>query len=140
MKVHIATAEGEVHRSEACSVVATTANGELKIFPDHAPLLAILRPGILCIDCLPGCDCPEIKRDEMVILGGFMEVQPDSVTILADVIERSEHIDAARAKQAVQLAREQFRVSSPENTDKALMELEVAIARLYVARKTLRRH
>ncbi|MDQ6987834.1 MAG: ATP synthase F1 subunit epsilon [Mariprofundaceae bacterium] len=140
LKIHIATAEGEVYRSEACSVVATTANGELKIFSNHAPLLAILRPGILCIDCLPGCQCPEVKRDEMVIFGGFMEVQPDNVTILADTVERSDHIDEARAKQAVQLARGRFRASHPENMDKALMELEAAIARFSVVRKTLGRH
>ncbi|GMQ99704.1 MAG: F0F1 ATP synthase subunit epsilon [Zetaproteobacteria bacterium] len=140
MKTHIATVEGEIYRSEACSIVARTADGELKILSNHAPLLAILRPGILRIDCLPGCNCPEVKRDEMVILGGFMEVQPDSVTILADAIERSDQIDASRAKQAVQLARGRFRASHPGNVGKALMELEIAVARLSVIRKTPGRH
>jgi len=140
LKIRIVTAEAEIYRSEACSVVATTADGELKILPNHAPLLAILRPGVLRIDCLPGCNCPEVKRDEMVLLGGFMEVQPDSVMILADAIERSSHIDASKAKQAVQLARGHLRTSHPENVDRALMELEAAVARLYVVRKTLGMH
>jgi len=140
MKIHIATVEGEVYRADACSVVAATADGELKIFPNHAPLLAILRPGIVRIDCLPDCNCPEVKRDEMVVLGGFVEVQPDAVTILADAIERSDQIDVSRTRQAVQHARENFRVSSPVNADKALRELEVAIARLGVVRKTLGKH
>jgi len=140
MKIHIATVEGEVYRAEACSVVATTADGEIKIFANHAPLLAVLRPGIVRIDCLPGCNCPEIKRDEMVVLGGFMEVQPDAVTILADAIERSDQIDTSRARQAVELARGRFRVSRPEDVGKALLELEVAIAQLSIAGKKQRRY
>jgi len=134
MKIHIVTAEQEVYRSTACSVVATTTEGELKIMANHAPLLALLRPGILRIDCLPGCHCPEIKRDEMFIHGGFIEVQATEVTILADTIERSEDIDARRAQQAVQDAREQFRTASPQQADMAIRALEIAVARLTIAR------
>ena len=140
MKIQIATAEGEVYRAKACSIVATTAEGELKIFSGHAPLLAILRPGVVRIDCRPGCNCPEVKHDEMVVLGGFIEVQPDSVTILADSVERSDQIDENRAKQAVRQAREQLRASPSENATNALMALEVAIARLRVARGRFGRH
>ncbi|MDQ6999240.1 MAG: ATP synthase F1 subunit epsilon, partial [Mariprofundus sp.] len=116
-------------------LVATTVEGELKILANHAPVLAILRPGILRIDCLPGCQCPEVKRDEMYVQGGFLEVQPDAVTVLADSIERSEDIDAHRAEQAVQQAREQFRASPSEHADKALIDLDVAIARLSVVKR-----
>ncbi|MDQ6972914.1 MAG: ATP synthase F1 subunit epsilon [Mariprofundaceae bacterium] len=140
MKIHIATVEGEVYRATACSIVATTTNGELKIFAHHAPLLAILRPGIVRIDCLPGCNCPEVKRDEMVILGGFIEVQPDTVTILADAVERSGQLDSSRTREAVEHARERFRTAPPENAEKALMELEAALARLIVATRLSRRH
>ncbi|MDX8377779.1 MAG: ATP synthase F1 subunit epsilon [Mariprofundales bacterium] len=139
MQIQITTQEREIYRAQACSIVATTANGEMKIFSGHAPLLAILRPGIVRIDCRPNCNCSEIKRDEMVIFGGFIEVQPDSVTILADSVERSDQIDANLAQQAVRQAREQFRTSPLGNTPVALLALEVAIARLSILKGRLGR-
>lgn len=135
MNILIATVEKEVYWANACSIVATTIHGELKVHPGHAPLLAILRPGIVRIDCLPGCSCPNVKRDAMVVLGGFMEIQPETVTILTDAIERSDQLDASQARLAVQHARVGFQNSAPEHADKALMALEVAIARLNIARK-----
>ncbi len=140
MMIYISTPEKEIYRSKACSLVATTLEGELKIFANHAPLLAILRPGILRIDCLPGCHCPALKRDEMFVPRGFLEVQADAVTILADSIERSEDIDKQRAEQAVQQAREQLSASPPEHLNKFMAELEVAIARFNIVKRMLWKH
>lgn len=138
--IYISTPEKEIYRSKACSLTATTVEGELKVFANHAPLLAILRPGILRVDCMADCHCPEVKRDEMFVLGGFLEVQVDAVTILADSVERSEDIDRYRAEQAVQQAREQLSASPPEHLNKAMAELEVAIARFNIVKRMLWKH
>ncbi len=140
MMIYISTPEKEIYRNQACSIVATTAEGELKIFSNHAPLLALLRPGILRIDCMPDCQCPEVKREEMLVLGGFLEVQPDAVTILADSIERSADIDARLAEQAIQHAREQLQAAAPEDAGKAMLEMEIAMARLSVVKRMLWKH
>jgi len=140
MNILISTIVGEIYRGEACAVVATSSNGELKILPNHAPLLAVLRPGIVRVDCMPDCHCPDVKCDEIVVLGGFMEVQPDAVTILADAAERSQDIDDALADKAVQQARDQVQRATPEDAGKALLALDLAIARLAVVRKSRRKH
>ncbi|MDQ6963214.1 MAG: ATP synthase F1 subunit epsilon [Mariprofundaceae bacterium] len=134
MKILITTAEKEIYRAKACSLVGSTTNGELKIYQGHAPLLAILRPGIVRIDCLPDCHCPDIKHEHIVVLGGFMEIQPDAITILADAVERSEQLDITQASQAVQHAKDHFHHASPANSHQALIALEIAIARFTVVK------
>jgi len=137
MKVNISTSKCNIYSGEACSVIATTEVGELQVLPGHAPLLAILRAGMVYIDCIPDCDCPDGKQDAMVVLGGFLEVQPDTVTILADDVERSEEMDTHQAEQAVLLAQEQLRNAPPESTDKAMLALEIALAHLSIAKRRL---
>ncbi|OIO69067.1 MAG: ATP synthase F1 subunit epsilon [Zetaproteobacteria bacterium CG12_big_fil_rev_8_21_14_0_65_55_1124] len=135
MKVLVASVETELYRGFALSVVTETADGELKIFPGHAPLLAVLRPGLLRIYCPADHKYPKGRQDMMLISGGYLEVQPGSVTVLADAFERIGDIDAAKAKRIVDQARETFRLAAPTEADKALLELEMAIARLRLARK-----
>ncbi len=120
--------------------MATTLEGELKIFPNHAPLLAVLRPGLLRIDCKPGCQCPDVRHDEMLVLGGFLDVRANTVTVLADSIERSADIDARMAEQAVQLAREQLSTAPPEDAGQALLAMEIAMSRLSVVKRMLWKH
>jgi len=139
MKVLVASVEAELYRGEACSVVTYTTNGELKILPGHAPLLAVLRPGLLRIYCPEQKGYPKGRQDMMLISGGYLEVHPDAVTILVDAFERPEHIDATHAQQTVHQAREKFRSASLDEMDKALAELEVAVARLNLARRKMGR-
>jgi len=140
MMIYISTPEKEIYRAQACSLVATTTDGEIKIFANHAPLLAILRPGLLRVDCMPGCQCPEMKRDEMFIAGGFLEVQPDVITVLANSVERTEQIDARLAELAVQQAREQLQETSAEDANTALLALEISMARLNVVKRMSRKY
>ena len=133
MKVLVASVEEELYRGEANAVVTETEDGELKIMPGHAPLLGILRPGLLRIFCPPTDLHPQGWQDMMLVSGGYLEVQPGSVTVLADAFERAEEVDAEKAAQALQRARETFRGAEPDMIDKALLELELAIARMTLA-------
>ncbi|MDQ6951416.1 MAG: ATP synthase F1 subunit epsilon [Mariprofundales bacterium] len=134
LTVLVATAEQEVFHGEAARVIAPSVDGELAILPGHTPLLAQLRPGILRIYCLGNEEEP-YECTDVVIVGGYLEAQPDAVTILADAIERADEIDAALAAKAVEQAKQHISNSKGMNIDRAIMELELAIARLQVARK-----
>jgi len=138
--VYVSTPEKEVYRNKACSLIATTLEGELKIFPNHAPLLAVLKPGLLRIDCMPGCQCLNVRRDEMLVLGGFLDVCRNTVTVLADSIERSHDIDARLAEQAVQQASEQLRDVRAEDLHRAMLDMEIAMARFSVVKRMLWKH
>ncbi len=94
LSVHIVTAEREVFAEEDVEeVVAPGSEGELTVLPQHAPLLTMIKPGIMRI--VKGG-----QEVDMAITGGFLEVRDDRVTILADAAERTEEIDEARAEEA----------------------------------------
>jgi len=135
MQVLIATAEQEVYRGQANMVIAPSVSGSLAILPGHTPLLAVLRPGEIRIDCPADQECSQCHTDYMAVFGGYLEVQPDTVTILADAVERAEDIDAAQAQKAVEKARKLLSSPDKEIASKALLDLELAIAKLRVVRK-----
>jgi len=134
MSILIATVEQEVYRGTASMVIVPSVDGEIAIMPGHAPLLATLRPGEVRIDCVDDKGCP-CRTDDMVVFGGYVEVQPDGIIILADAIERAKDIDEARAKQAVVQAKGVLRSSDLEKASKAMLDLELAIAKLRVVRR-----
>ena len=71
----------------------------------------------------------------MVVFGGYVEVQPDGVIILADAIERAKDIDESKARQAAEEAKRMLHSSSQEKANKAMLDLELAIAQLRVLRR-----
>jgi len=119
VKVLVATAEREVYRGEAEKLVAPGAAGELGILPRHAPLLSELTAGELRIT-------HGENVDEVFISGGYMEVQPDVITILADTAERATDMDEAAALAAQRKAEEKL-ASRKDDVDLALAEAELAI-------------
>ncbi len=129
VKVLVATAEREVYRGEAEMLVAPGAAGELGILPKHAPLLSQLKPGELRIT-------NGENVDEVFISGGFIEVQPDMITVLADSAERATDVDEAAALAAQRKAEEVLE-SQKGDADLALAEAELSImaARLDWLRK-----
>ncbi len=129
MEILVATAEREVYSGQATMLVAPGAAGELGILPKHSPLLAALNPGELRIT-----NGDEI--DEVFISGGFMEVQPDKVTILADSAERAADMDEAEIVAAQRKAEEMV-ASNKGDVDLALAEAELSMlaARLRLIRK-----
>jgi len=119
VKVLVATAEREVYRGEAEKLVAPGAAGELGILPRHAPLLSELKAGELRIT-----NGEHVY--EVFISGGYMEVQPDMITILADTAERAVDMDEAAALAAQRKAEEVLE-SKKGSVDYALAEAELAI-------------
>jgi F-type H+-transporting ATPase subunit epsilon len=129
MPIHleIVTAERVVLSDEVDQINAPTKDGRVGILPRHAPLLTILDVGELTI-IKDGASTP------FAVSGGFMEVLPNRVTILADTAERADEIDEARAEAARRRAEEQI-AQRQSNQDIALAEAELrrALIRLKVA-------
>lgn len=96
MTIHcdIVSAEKEIFSGRVTMISATGTLGELGIMPGHAPLLTGIRPGPVRLKMDNG--------DEEVFFasGGFLEVQPGVVTVLADTAARAEDLDEAAAQQA----------------------------------------
>jgi F-type H+-transporting ATPase subunit epsilon len=134
LKLDIVTAERVVYSEDVDTVIAPGVEGQLGILPHHAPLMTILQAGELVVR-------RGREEDIMAISGGFMEVRPDRVIILADSAERAEEIDLARAEAARQRAEERLRDRKAEGLDETRAEasLRRAIARISVAEKVQRR-
>jgi len=130
VKVLVATAEREVYRGEAEMLVAPGVAGELGILPKHTPLLCALTAGELRITV------GDEEVDEVFVSGGFMEVQPDMITVLADSAERATDIDEAAALAAERKAQEVLE-GKQDDIDYAVAEAELAMtaARLVWLRK-----
>lgn len=136
MPIHleIVTAERVVLSDDVDQINAPTKDGRVGILPRHAPLLTILDVGELDI-------IKDGVRTPFAVSGGFMEVLPNRVTILADTAERADEIDEARAEEARRRAEDRIRQrQSDQDMVLAEAELRKALIRLKVAqlRKTRR--
>lgn len=126
MKLDIVSAETTLFSGEATRIFATSTEGEFEVCPGHAQLIALLKPGTL--EAMLPDDQPKLSY---YISGGVIEVQPDSVTVLADTAMRADDLDEATAQQAQQAAREKL-ASKADQLDHsaALAELAAAAAQL----------
>ncbi len=134
IRLEIVTAERVVFSEDVDAVVAPGIEGELGILPHHAPLMTMLQPGELRVR----------KGGEelfLVVSGGFLEVRPDRVIVLADAAERVEEIDIARAEEAKRRAEERLSMPAAPELDLARTEaaLRRSIARLKVGERRRRR-
>jgi len=134
LKIDIVTAERVVYSEDVDAVIAPGIEGQLGILPHHAPLMTTLQAGEL-----------RVRRggeeDSLAISGGFLEVRPDRVIVLADTAERAEEIDMARAEAAKKRAEQRLVDRRAPELDAARCEaaLQRAVARLSVAEKIKRR-
>jgi F-type H+-transporting ATPase subunit epsilon len=120
--------EGEVDGQGRPFLVCLGAEGELGILPRHAPLLTTLRPGPMSIR-------NGSEETELFVGGGFLEVLPDRVTVLADVAERAEEISEQAAEEARRRAQERLAGElTPAEEKEMFLLLEIAEARLRLAR------
>lgn len=134
VRIEIVSAERELFSGEATMVVAPATMGEVGILPNHAPMLTSLKPGILKL-------VGEKDEEEFIyVAGGLLEVQPDKVTVLADVAERGEDIDEERVNSAREAAEQKLQ-SGVTGMDyaKAQAELAQAVAQLQLLRKIKKR-
>lgn len=134
IRLDIVTAEREVYAGDVDVVIAPGVEGQLGILPHHAPLMTTLQAGELRVR-------KGGEEVSMAISGGFIEVRPDKVVVLADTAERAEEIDVARAEEAKQRARERLSEKQVAGADEARVEasLRRALIRLKVAEKRRKR-
>ena len=133
LKIDIVTAERIVYSAEVDIVIAPGVEGQLGILPHHAPLMTILQAGELVVR-------KGAEEESLAISGGFLEVRPDRVIVLADQAERAEEIDAERAEVAKKRAEQRLK-EKPAGLDETRAEaaLRRAMVRLTVADKMKRR-
>src|SRR5256886_16336240 len=93
LHVDIVTVEGRRFKGDADFVVAPGSEGELGILPRHIPLLTPLAPGSVKVR-------NEGEEQFFFVSGGFLEVRPDQVTVLADSAEPADDIAETRAGKA----------------------------------------
>ena len=135
IELEVVTPERLVLREKVDEVVVPGMSGEVGILPDHTPLISQLQSGVLTYR----------KGTEKKLLhvgGGFVEVLPDRVSVLADVAEMPEEIDYQRAQEARVRAEKQLAASAQgaagaSDVDVALMKekLQRAITRMELSKK-----
>ncbi len=136
LKLEIVTQERRVYSADDVEmVVAPGSEGEMGILPRHAPLITSLQEGVMRVKRAAG------REEVLAIHGGFMEVLPDQVTVLADAAERAEEIDLARAEEARQRAEELMKQRREDKVDyvRAETALRRSLVRLKIAEGRRRR-
>ncbi len=129
IKIDIVTAERLVYSDLVDEVVVPGSEGQLAILPRHAPLMTMLKPGEVLLK-------KDIDEISLAVAGGFLEVRPDRIIILADAAERAEEIDEARAEAAKKRAQERLATGTTDiDRTRAEAALRRAIARLDVVEK-----
>jgi F-type H+-transporting ATPase subunit epsilon len=129
--VDVVSAEEQIFSGEAEFVVLPGTEGELGIYPRHTPLLTQIKPGAVRIK-IPG----QATEELVFVQGGFLEVQPTRVTVLADTAIRAKDLDEASATEARKAALEAMQnKTSKEEIAHAEAELAIAVAQLEAIRK-----
>ncbi|HET7876501.1 MAG TPA: F0F1 ATP synthase subunit epsilon [Methylomirabilota bacterium] len=137
MKFELATPTRLLVSTDADEVVAPGTEGYFGVWPGHAPFLTTLGAGELSYRRGP-------EEQHVAVIGGFAEVTPERVIVLAEQAERPEEIDRERAERARQRAEQRLAGRNPhgshEDIDylRALAALTRALARLQVAGRLTR--
>ena len=129
IKISIVSSSEEIYSGEATMVFATGSLGELGIAPGHTPLLTGLAPGPVRVQ-------NGSEEEAFYCSGGFIEIQPDLVTVLSDTAERADSLDESEAIKAKESAEQDLadQQSSIDYT-KAAAQLAEAVARLKTIQK-----
>jgi F-type H+-transporting ATPase subunit epsilon len=129
--VELVTAEQRIVSGEADFVKAPGIDGELGVLPHHIPLMTPLRPGEVLIR-------NDGQEEYIFVAGGFLQVLPDKVVILADAAERAEDIDEQRAEEARKRAQQALDEGGGDTVEMRAA-LERAMFRIRVAELRKRR-
>ena len=120
LQVEVVSAERAIYSGAAEFVVLPGEAGELGIYPQHTPLITRIRPGAVRIKPAGG------GGEELIFVsGGYLEVQPKVVTVLADTAIRGADLDETRALEAKRLAEESLR-SAKDHAEIATVEAELS--------------
>jgi F-type H+-transporting ATPase subunit epsilon len=132
IRCEIVSQDRTVFQGDVDIVILPGAAGEMGILPHHAPVLAILKYGVIKIR-------RDGKENLFTVAGGVAEVQPDIVTVLADAAENIEDIDITRAKAAKKRAEDALSNLKPEDHD-AYLRMEAALRRSNLRLDVARRY
>ncbi|MBX3283504.1 MAG: F0F1 ATP synthase subunit epsilon [Acidobacteria bacterium] len=128
LRLEIVTPEKRVFDAEVESVTVPTASGEAGIFPNHAPLVSALKPGILSYS-------QKGTSEKLAVSGGFVEVSANKVSVLADTAETAEEVDGDSARsdrEAAEKALAAAATSPVEENAPLQKKLESANARIAI--------
>lgn len=132
LKVSVVTPDGLVQESDVEMVSTKAQTGELGILPGHIPMVAPLQVG--AVRLITGD-----KTEYVAVSGGFIEVRPEEVTILAQAAETSDAIDIDRAVRAKERAEARLKDQQKDHVDfrRAEIALQKAMNRISVAGRQL---
>lgn len=127
VQVNIVTPDGPVYDSEVTMVVAKTVSGEIGVLAGHIPMVAPLAISAVKLNKADG------SQEILAVNGGFIEVRPDKISILAPAAEVADSIDVARAKQALARAEGRLQAKSDDiDFKRAELALKRALNRINV--------
>lgn len=130
VQVDIVSPERKVYEGQVQMVIAKGVEGELGIMAGHAPLVTPLKTGALRL-------LTEKEEQVIAVSGGFLEVRPEKVTVLAETAELPEEIDVTRAQSAKERAEDRLKGLKKGDHDFSVNEhaLQRAVNRMNVANK-----
>ena len=133
IKLEIVSPDKVVYAADIEMLIVRSTAGELGILPHHAPLVTGLVPHAMRV---------KIDGSEKLVAvgGGFMEVQPDKISVLASVAELPEDIDEDRAHKAMARAKKRIEEHKAGDTDINLVRAEAALKRATARLTALGKH
>ncbi|MDX6559958.1 MAG: F-type H+-transporting ATPase subunit epsilon [Blastocatellia bacterium] len=128
LQLDVVTPERRVLSEAANAVTVPGRNGEMQLLPGHAALISELKTGVLTYN-------QDGTNFQLHVSGGFLEVNGDRVSVLAEIAERPEEIDAARARLAREHTEKELSSwsGSEEDFEEARAKLERSMVRLQLA-------
>lgn len=132
IRCEIVSQDRTVFQGDVDSIILPGMAGEMGILPHHAPVLTLLKYGVIKVR-------HEGQEDLFAVSGGMAEVQPDIVTILADAAENVEEIDVIRAQAAKKRAEDALAGISPDEQPDTYLIMEAALRRSNLRLDVVRR-
>jgi F-type H+-transporting ATPase subunit epsilon len=120
--VDVVSAEEQIFSGQAEFVALPGEAGELGIYPKHTPLITRIKPGAVRIKVVG-----RTEEEFVFVAGGILEVQPNTVTVLADTAIRGRDLDEAKANAVKKMAEEAM-ANRETDIDFAVAQTELAIA------------
>jgi len=128
LKLEVVTPERRVLSEAVDAVTLPGLGGELGVLPGHTPLISQLQTGVLSYTTAG-------KTLQLHVSGGFIEIKDDTVSVLAEIAERPDEIDAARARLSREHNEKQLNAwsGSDQDLEEARVKLERSLVRLQLA-------
>ncbi len=127
-ELEIITPDRVFWKGEAYMLELNTSEGEVGIYKRHIPMTMIVEPGVLTIHM-------DGEKREAAVHAGFIEILPDKITVMAEIAEWPEEIDANRAKEAEQRALRRIQTHDPKiDLSRAELALRKALVRQELAK------